>query len=312
MVLSAGSGDPARLSDLAASVLNISAEEKIGLLERNNVKDRIQKLVETVTRELELQEISSRIQSQVADEVGKTQRQYYLREQMKAIQSELGEDDERAGRDRRAAQEDRRGRACPRRRARRPRRSSTGCPRCRPRPRSTPSRGPTWTGWSRCPGPYETEDKLDVPEAKVILDEDHYDLEKVKDRILEYLAVRTLKKDLKGPILCFAGPPGVGKTSLGRSIARAMGRKFVRISLGGVRDEAEIRGHRRTYIGSLPGPDHPGHQARRARTTRSSCSTRSTRSAPISAAIPPRRCSRCSTRSRTTRSRTTTSRCPSI
>jgi ATP-dependent Lon protease len=252
MVLSAGSGEPARLSDLAASVLNISAEEKIGLLERNNVKDRVQKLVETVTRELELQEISSRIQSQVADEVGKTQRQYYLREQMKAIQKELGEDDERAAEIEELKKKiDEAGMPEEARKA-----AEKELDRLSKMPPQaaeyTVAR--TYLDWLVIlPWSEETEDKLDVPEAKAILDEDHFDLEKVKDRILEYLAVRSLKKDLKGPILCFAGPPGVGKTSLGRSIARAMGRKFVRISLGGIRDEAEIRGHRRTYIGSLPG-----------------------------------------------------------
>jgi ATP-dependent Lon protease len=252
MVLSAGSGEPARLSDLAASVLNISAEEKIGLLERNNVKDRIQKLVETVTRELELQEISSRIQSQVADEVGKTQRQYYLREQMKAIQKELGEDDERAAEIEELKKKiDEAGM---------PEEARTAAEKELDRLSKMPPQAAEYTvartylDWLvTLPWSEETEDKLDVPAAKEILDEDHFDLEKVKDRILEYLAVRSLKKDLKGPILCFAGPPGVGKTSLGRSIARAMGRKFVRISLGGIRDEAEIRGHRRTYIGSLPG-----------------------------------------------------------
>jgi ATP-dependent Lon protease len=240
------------LSDLAASVMNIPVEQKIGLLERNNVKDRVQKLVELVTRELELQEISSRIQSQVADEMGKTQRQYYLREQMKAIQKELGEDDERA-----AEIEEFRKKI-----------ESAGMPaetkkvaekeleRLSKMPPQaaeyTVSR--TYLDWLvSLPWAVETEDKLDVAAARAILDEDHYDLVKIKDRILEYLAVRSLKKDLKGPILCFAGPPGVGKTSLGKSIARAMGRKFVRISLGGIRDEAEIRGHRRTYIGSLPG-----------------------------------------------------------
>jgi len=252
MVLSAGSGDPARLSDLAASVLNISAEEKIGLLERNNVKDRLQKLVETVTRELELQEISSRIQSQVADEVGKTQRQYYLREQMKAIQRELGEEDDRA------AEIDELKKKIEE--AEMPEEALKAAEKELDRLSKMPPQAAEYTvsrtylDWLvTLPWAKETDDKLDVPEAKQILDEDHYDLEKVKDRILEYLAVRALKKDLKGPILCFAGPPGVGKTSLGRSIARAMGRKFVRISLGGVRDEAEIRGHRRTYIGSLPG-----------------------------------------------------------
>jgi ATP-dependent Lon protease len=233
-------------------VLNIPVEEKIGLLERNNVRDRVQKLVEIVTREFELQEISSRIQSQVADEVGKTQRQYYLREQMKAIQKELGEDDDRqqeidefrkkieaAGmpeEPRKAAEKelDRLSKMPPQ------------------AAEYTVSR--TYLEWLvSLPWSVETDDKLSVKEARTILDEDHYDLEKVKDRILEFLSVRALKKDLKGPILCLAGPPGVGKTSLGKSIARAMGRKFGRISLGGIRDEAEVRGHRRTYIGSLPG-----------------------------------------------------------
>jgi ATP-dependent Lon protease len=252
MVLSAGSGEPGRLADLAASVLNISAEEKIGLLERNNVKDRVQKLVEIVTRELELQEISSRIQSQVADEVGKTQRQYYLREQMKAIQRELGEEDDRA-----AEIEDLRKKI---EGAKMPEEVRKAADKELDRLSKMPPQAAEYTvsrtylDWLvTLPWAVETEDKLDVPEAKRVLDEDHYDLEKIKDRILEYLAVRALKKDLKGQILCFAGPPGVGKTSLGRSIARAMGRKFVRLSLGGVRDEAEIRGHRRTYIGSLPG-----------------------------------------------------------
>jgi ATP-dependent Lon protease len=252
MVLSAGSGEPARLSDLAASVMGISAEEKIGLLERNNVKDRVQKLVEIVTRELELQEISTKIQSQVADEVGKTQRQYYLREQMKAIQRELGEEDDRQAEidELRKKIEDAKMPEEPRKAAEKELDRLSKMP-----PQAaeyTVAR--TYLDWLvSLPWAVETEDKLDVTAAKVVLDEDHFDLEKVKDRILEYLAVRALKKELKGPILCLAGPPGVGKTSLGRSIARAMDRKFVRISLGGVRDEAEIRGHRRTYIGSLPG-----------------------------------------------------------
>src|SRR5262245_35037937 len=252
MVLSAGAGDPARLSDLAASVLNISVEEKIGLLERSNVKDRVQKLVEIVTREVELQEISSRIQSQVADEVGKTQRQYYLREQMKAIQKELGEDDDRA----QEIEEFRKKIDA----ANMPEEAKKVAEKELDRLSKMPPQAAEYTvsrtylDWLvSLPWSIETEDKLDVPEARRILDEDHYDLQKIKDRILEYLAVRSLKRDLKGPILCLAGPPGVGKTSLGKSIARAMGRKFGRISLGGIRDEAEIRGHRRTYIGSLPG-----------------------------------------------------------
>jgi ATP-dependent Lon protease len=252
MVLSAGSDDPARLTDLAASVLNISVEEKIGLLERNNVKDRLQKIVEIVTREVELQEISSRIQGQVAEEVGKTQKQYYLREQMKAIQKELGEEDERT-----AELEELRKKI---EAAGMPEEAQKVAEKELDRLSKMPPQAAEYTvsrtylDWLvTLPWAHETEDKLDVKEAKEILDEDHYDLAKVKDRILEYLAVRALKSDLKGPILCFAGPPGVGKTSLGKSIARAMGRKFIRASLGGVRDEAEIRGHRRTYIGSLPG-----------------------------------------------------------
>jgi len=252
MVLAAGSGDPERLSDLAASVLVISVEEKIGLLERNNVNDRVQKLVEIITREAELLDISSKIQSQVADEVGKTQRQYYLREQMKAIQKELGEDDDRT-----VELDEFRKKVAE---AGMPEEARKAAEKEIDRLSKMPPQAAEYTvartylDWLvSLPWSVETDDKLDVGEAKKVLDEDHYDLVKVKDRILEYLAVRALKKDLKGPILCLSGPPGVGKTSLGRSIARAMGRKFVRVSLGGVRDEAEIRGHRRTYIGSLPG-----------------------------------------------------------
>ncbi len=252
MVMSAGSSDPARLSDLAASVLNINLEEKIGLLERSNVRDRVQKLVEIIAREMELQEIASRIQSQVADEVGKTQKQYYLREQMKAIQKELGDEDERT-----VEIEELRKKIEAAGMPEEPKKvAEKELERLSKMPPQaaeyTVSR--TYLDWLvTLPWSIETEDKLNVLEAKAILDDDHYDLEKIKDRILEYLAVRSLKKDLKGPILCLAGPPGVGKTSLGRSIARAMGRKFIRLSLGGIRDEAEIRGHRRTYIGSLPG-----------------------------------------------------------
>lgn len=252
MVMSAGAGDPARLSDLASSVINISTEEKIGLLERNHVKDRVQKLVEIVTRELELQSISSKIQSQVADEVGKTQRQYYLREQMKAIQRELGEEDDRAAEiDELRKKIEAAG--MPEEARKTAEKELDRLSKMPPQAAEyTVSR--TYLDWLiNLPWAVETDDILDVAVAKRVLDEDHYDLEKIKDRILEYLAVTALRRELKGPILCFSGPPGVGKTSLGKSIARAMGRKFVRMSLGGIRDEAEVRGHRRTYIGSLPG-----------------------------------------------------------
>ena len=252
MVLSAGAGDPARLSDLAASVLNVSVEEKIGLLERNNVKDRIQKLVEIVTREVELQEISSRIQSQVADEVGKTQRQYYLREQMKAIQKELGEDDDRQ----QEIEEFRKkidGAQMPEEAKKAAEKELDRLSKMPPQAAEyTVSR--TYLDWLvSLPWAKRTEDALDLRRTKEVLDADHSGLEKVKDRVLEFLAVRKLNPDVKGPILCFLGPPGVGKTSLAKSIANSLGRKFVRVSLGGMRDEAEIRGHRRTYIGALPG-----------------------------------------------------------
>ncbi len=252
MVLTAGTGDPERLSDLTSAVLNISVEEKIGLLERHNLKDRIQKLVEIITREVELQEISSKIQSQVADEVGKTQRQYYLREQMKAIQKELGETDDKTA-ELEEIQKKIDDAGMPEEPRKAAEKEMDRLAKMPPQAAEyTVAR--TYLDWLvTLPWKKETEDNLDVSHAKTVLDDDHYDLTKVKDRILEYLAVRSLKKDLKGPILCLSGPPGVGKTSLGKSIAHAMGREFVRASLGGVRDEAEIRGHRRTYIGSLPG-----------------------------------------------------------
>ncbi|MBI4531628.1 MAG: endopeptidase La [Candidatus Latescibacteria bacterium] len=244
--------EPARLGDFITFGMNIPVSEKQEILELLDVKERLRKLTFIVSRELEILEIGSKIQDQVQEEMGKVQRDYYLREKMKAIQKELGEEDERtveieelkkkieaAGMPEEARKE-----------------AERELDRLSKMPPAaaeyTVSR--TYLDWLlSLPWSVSTEDNLDIAGAYQILDEDHYGLEKIKERILEYLAVRKLKSDMKGPILCFVGPPGVGKTSLGRSIARALGRKFIRLSLGGVRDEAEIRGHRRTYIGALPG-----------------------------------------------------------
>jgi len=244
--------DPARLADLVASVLPIPVRDKMELLPIASLRERLEKITYRVVREIQVTELGSQIQSKVMDEVGKTQRQFYLREQMKAIQKELGEGDDRM----REVEEFRRKieeagmpdevREIAEREVDRLAGMSPASAEY------TVSR--TYLDWlTSLPWSRTTEDKIDLARTREILDEEHYDLEKVKDRILEYLAVRKRKPDLKGPILCFVGPPGTGKTSLGRSIARAMGRKFVRVSLGGVRDEAEIRGHRRTYVGALPG-----------------------------------------------------------
>jgi len=244
--------DPSKLADLIASNLNITVEQRQEILEIADVASRLKKLTLMIAKEVEVLEMSKKIQSAAANEMGKSQREYILREQLKAIRRELGETDDQTleleefrkkideanmsaeGKEAADKELDRLSKMNP---------SAA---------EYTVSR--TYLDWLvSLPWSVSTEDLLDIKKSQKILDEDHYDLEKVKERILEYLAVRKLKSDLKGPILCFAGPPGVGKTSLGKSIARAMGRKFHRISLGGVRDEAEIRGHRRTYIGALPG-----------------------------------------------------------
>jgi ATP-dependent Lon protease len=244
--------DPSKLADLIASNLNISVAQKQEILETIEIKERLHKLIHFIGKEVEVLEMSKKIQSQAASEMGKSQREYILREQLKAIQRELGEGDDRtleldefrkkieaAGMSEEALE------AANKELDRLSRMNPSAAEYIVSR---------TYLDWLvNLPWSKSSEDKLDIREAEKILDEDHYDLDRVKERILEFLAVRKLKSDLKGPILCFVGPPGVGKTSLGRSIARAMGRQFHRISLGGVRDEAEIRGHRRTYIGSLPG-----------------------------------------------------------
>ncbi len=244
--------DPGRLADLVASNINLNLQEKQEILEHADVERRLERLTVFLTRELEVLELGSKIQSQVQSELGKNQREYFLREQLKAIQQELGIGDERSAEInelRKAIEEAK----MPEQAYKEAMRELDRLAKMQPGAAEyTVSR--TYIDWLvSLPWSISTEDNLDIEAARRVLDEDHYDLEKVKERILEYLAVRKLKPDSKGPILCFVGPPGVGKTSLGRSIARALGRKFVRMSLGGVRDEAEIRGHRRTYIGALPG-----------------------------------------------------------
>ncbi len=244
--------DPSALCHLVASTLRIKADEKQRLLELVNVEERLREVSKILSRELEVVELGTKIQSQVQSEMEKGQREFFLRQQLKAIQEELGEGDaeqaeinelrERLGSlklpedaEKAAQRELARLEKLP------PAAAEYGVIR-------------TYLEWIlTLPWDKTTEDNLDLEQARRILDEDHYDLDKVKERIIEYLAVSKLKREVSGPILCFVGPPGVGKTSLGHSIARTLGRKFTRISVGGVRDEAEIRGHRRTYIGAMPG-----------------------------------------------------------
>src|SRR5262245_27012176 len=244
--------DPGKVSDLIASNLNISLEEKQELLSTLDVRVRLDRLSTILAREIELLELGHKIQSQVQSELNKNQKDFYLRQQMKAIQRELGEGDSRTAELDELRRKLYEGELPPE--------ALKAAERELDRLRMIPPESAehsvvrTYLEWLiALPWNTSTEDNLDLHHARQVLDEDHYDLEKIKDRILEYLAVRKLKQDPRSPILCFAGPPGVGKTSLGRSIARAMGRKFIRLSLGGIRDEAEIRGHRRTYIGALPG-----------------------------------------------------------
>lgn len=243
---------PSRLADLVISHLNITVSEKQKILETLDVKKRLQMVNLSMNKEMDVLKLATKIQSQVKTELDKNQRDYYLRQQLKTIQEELGESDERTEdiNDLRKKIKDAKLPAEAKKEAERElNRLSKMSPMSA---EYTVSR--TFLDWIvSLPWAVSTKDNLDLVKVRKILDEDHYNLEKVKERILEYLAVLKLKKDLKGPILCFVGPPGTGKTSIGKSIARAIGRKFVRISLGGVRDEAEIRGHRRTYIGALPG-----------------------------------------------------------
>src|ERR1700692_766034 len=246
--------DPGRLADFIAGTLpSISTLVRQELIETPNVRKRLEALIRELSKELEVLELRSKIHEQVQEQVSQNQREYLLREQMKAIQKELGESDdamqeidelrkkvEEAGMTAEAKKE------CDREIKRLAKMTPASAEYMVSR---TYLEWMTSLPWSKSSGNQE----IDIAKGREILDEDHYDLEKVKERILDYLAVKKLQPGMKGPILCFVGPPGVGKTSLGKSIARALGRKFVRLALGGMHDEAEIRGHRRTYIGALPG-----------------------------------------------------------
>src|SRR5437868_4350556 len=245
--------EPGRLVDFIASSLpSLSTKDKQEILETSDIRFRLERINHHLAKELEVQQLRNKIQNEVQDQVQQSQREYYLREQMKAIQKELGEQDENQ-RDIEELRTKIEGAGMP------DDVKKEALKELGRLSRMSPAAGDysltrnyiEWLAvlpWAKSSGV-----EVDIVKAKEILDEDHYDLQKVKDRILDYLSVRRLKPSMKGPILCFVGPPGVGKTSLGRSIARALGRKFVRLSLGGVHDEAEIRGHRRTYIGALPG-----------------------------------------------------------
>ncbi|HMC77804.1 MAG TPA: LON peptidase substrate-binding domain-containing protein, partial [Vicinamibacterales bacterium] len=241
--------DPLRIAYLLASLLDMKPEDKQRLLEDESVSVKLDAVATSLAREIDVLELKGQIESRAEKEMTDAQKQYVLRQQMKAIQSELGEGDGEVQELRKRIAE-----------ANLPEHVAAVANREVDRLERMTAAAPeyqmirTYLDWLlEVPWEKRTEDRLDPIEARRVLDEDHYDLDKVKERIVEYLAVRKLKGDMKGPILCFVGPPGVGKTSLGQSIARAMNRTFVRISLGGVRDEAEIRGHRRTYIGSMPG-----------------------------------------------------------
>ncbi len=244
--------EPGNLADFIAAHISLKKGERQEILETLDVAQRIKRLTEYINRELEILELGTKIQSQIKGEMDKAQREFYLREQLKAIQRELGEVDERSVEANELRKKIEQAELPPEARNEAERELDRLAKMPPAAAEYTVSR--TYLDWLvSLPWARTSEDNLDITQAARVLDEDHHDLSKVKERILEYLAVRKLKADTKGPILCFVGPPGTGKTSMGQSIARALGRKFIRMSLGGVRDEAEIRGHRRTYVGALPG-----------------------------------------------------------
>jgi ATP-dependent Lon protease len=252
MVIAANLEDPGRLADLAVSNLDLKVTEAQEILQTIDPIERLKKVHELIAKELEVLTMQQQISSQARGEMDRSQREFFLRQQLKAIQSELGEGNELAEEVRQFRAKAHKARM-PKEVLKEVNRQIAKLERMHPDAAETA----TLRNYLECmvnlPWNRFSRDNLDLSQARVILDEDHTGLERIKERILEYLAVRKLKKKMRGPILCFVGPPGVGKTSLGRSIARAVGRKFHRISLGGVRDEAEIRGHRRTYVGSMPG-----------------------------------------------------------
>jgi len=244
--------EPSTLTDMVASIINSTIEEKQKILETLDVKQRLQEVTRLINHQLEILELSNKIQSQVKNDIDKSQREYYLRQQLKAIRQELGETEES-----KVEVEEFRTKIekknLPEAAKKEAERELDRLSRMHPSSAEY-TVAATYLDWlTALPWNEYTQDNLDIKAARQVLDEDHFGLEKPKKRVIEYLAVRKLKPDMKGPILCFVGPPGTGKTSLGHSIARALGRKFIRLSLGGVRDEAEIRGHRRTYVGALPG-----------------------------------------------------------
>jgi ATP-dependent Lon protease len=252
MVVIENLDEPGRLADLVASNLGLKTDLAQEILEITDVMKRLKRVNDIMGREIELLLVQEKIQTEARGELDRVQREYFLREQQKAIQKELGEIDERTE-EYQEFKKKLKAAKMPEKVAKEAEKQLGRLHKMHP---DSAEAGTirTYLEWMvELPWSRSTKDRLDIRKAKQVLDEDHYDLEKIKERILEYLSVRKLKPDMKGPILCFIGPPGVGKTSLGKSIARSLGREFVRMSLGGVRDEAEIRGHRRTYVGALPG-----------------------------------------------------------